>query len=214
MITPAGGAEAKNPSAAENGILKAKLYIGLVHYPIKSKDGSIVQTSVTNLDIHDIARTARTYNLSAYFLIAPPACQLGVVEKIIAHWSNGFGAEYNSDRSDALALIKKAGNIEEARESITAETGRKTSVVVTDAKIHQDLRNITCISMQNMLKLHDFNFLLLFGTGWGLADAVMAKADYILEPVRPLTVHNYNHLSVRAAAAIIIDRVVGENIFI
>jgi hypothetical protein len=214
MINPAGGPGAINPVSAENGALKAKLYIGLVHYPIKSKDGGIVQTSMTNLDIHDIARTARTYNLSGYYLIAPPACQLEVVDKIISHWSNGFGLEYNSDRSDALALVKKAGTIEEVRDLITAETGRKTSVIVTDAKIHQDLRNITCISMQNMLKLHDFNFLLLFGTGWGLADAVMARADHILEPVRPLTVHNYNHLSVRAAAAIIIDRVVGENIFI
>lgn len=212
--TDCGAPLPQNPLSPEGGALKARLYIGLVHYPIKSKDGGIVQTSMTNLDIHDIARTARTYNLSGYYLIAPPVCQLEVVNKIIGHWSNGFGLEYNSDRSDALALVKMAGSVSEACDSITGETGRKTVVIVTDAKIHQDLRNITCISMQNMLKLHDFNFLLLFGTGWGLAEAVIAKADYILEPVRPLTVHNYNHLSVRAAVAIIIDRVVGENVFI
>jgi len=194
--------------------LNSRLYIGLVHYPIKSKDGGIVQTSITNLDVHDIARTARTYNLSGYYLIAPPDCQIELLNKVIGHWSEGFGLEYNSDRSEALSLVKVAGSVDEVREAIVAQTGLKTNVVITDAKTHQDLRNITCNSLQNMLKLYDSNFLLLFGTGWGLAEAVIARADYILEPIRPLTVHSYNHLSVRAAAAIIIDRVVGENVFI
>lgn len=194
--------------------LKAKLYIGLVHYPIKGKDGNITQTSITNLDVHDIARTARTYDLAGYFLISPPSYQIDLVKKILGHWSEGFGAEYNPDRKDALGVVRIAHSVPEAAAMVKDETGRKTRVVVTDAKAHdEDPRNMSCISFQNVLKLNDLSFLLLFGTGWGLADAVIAKADHILEPIRPLAVHRYNHLSVRAAAAIIVDRVVGEHKF-
>ncbi|MGC8720905.1 MAG: RNA methyltransferase, partial [Thermodesulforhabdaceae bacterium] len=50
--------------------------------------------------------------------------------------------------------------------------------------------------------------ILLFGTAWGLADAVFEQADYILEPIRGKS--SYNHLSVRCAAAIIIDRLFGD----
>jgi tRNA (guanine37-N1)-methyltransferase len=47
--------------------------------------------------------------------------------------------------------------------------------------------------------------LLLFGTGFGLTDDVHASADLILKPVQGLT--EYNHLSVRSAVAIILDRI-------
>ena len=46
--------------------------------------------------------------------------------------------------------------------------------------------------------------LLLFGTGWGLAPEALARMDDVLEPVRGTT--DYNHLSVRSAASIILDR--------
>ena len=55
----------------------------------------------------------------------------------------------------------------------------------------------------------DKPYLLLFGTGWGLTDEVMSMSDYILEPIRANS--KYNHLSVRAAVAIILDRLFGEN---
>jgi hypothetical protein len=47
-------------------------------------------------------------------------------------------------------------------------------------------------------------FLLVFGTGWGLSEEIMQGADYTLKPVSGYT--GYNHLSVRSAAAIILDR--------
>ena len=50
--------------------------------------------------------------------------------------------------------------------------------------------------------------LLLFGTAWGLAPECMSAADIILDPVRGIG--PYNHLSVRSATAIILDRLCGE----
>jgi hypothetical protein len=50
--------------------------------------------------------------------------------------------------------------------------------------------------------------MLVFGTAWGLETGFMGKMDYILEPVEGKT--EYNHLSVRTAAAVILDRVAGR----
>jgi hypothetical protein len=49
--------------------------------------------------------------------------------------------------------------------------------------------------------------LLVFGTAWGLAEAFISEADYILEPITGSP--DYNHLSVRTAAGIILDRLLG-----
>ena len=50
--------------------------------------------------------------------------------------------------------------------------------------------------------------LLLFGTAWGLHDELLETVDYVLAPVTGR--NGYNHLSVRTAAAIIMDRLVGR----
>lgn len=48
-------------------IIMANLYLGLVHYPIYNKNMQVIATAVTNFDIHDISRTARTYEVKKYF---------------------------------------------------------------------------------------------------------------------------------------------------
>jgi hypothetical protein len=49
--------------------------------------------------------------------------------------------------------------------------------------------------------------LLVFGTGQGLSPSLIEKADYGLIPIEGFT--EYKHLSVRSAAAIILDRWLG-----
>jgi len=51
--------------------------------------------------------------------------------------------------------------------------------------------------------------MLMFGTGWGLANEVHDLANGQLQPIEA-RVGTFNHLSVRAAAAIIADRLFGE----
>jgi hypothetical protein len=55
-----------------------------------------------------------------------------------------------------------------------------------------------------MLRKESKPFLILFGTGWGLTEAVLAQSDYILESIEGRS--DYNHLPVRSAAAVILDR--------
>ena len=45
--------------------------IALLHYPVYNKNKEIVASSVTNFDIHDIARCARTYGINKYFIVHP-----------------------------------------------------------------------------------------------------------------------------------------------
>lgn len=57
------------------------------------------------------------------------------------------------------------------------------------------------------LEASDEPHLLVFGTGWGLTPEITERADVIPEPICGPT--DYNHLSVRSAAAVILDRLRG-----
>lgn len=50
--------------------------------------------------------------------------------------------------------------------------------------------------------------LILLGTAWGLAPQVIEEAACTLPPI--IGCGDYNHLSVRSAAAIILDRLLGK----
>ena len=50
--------------------------------------------------------------------------------------------------------------------------------------------------------------VLIFSTAWGLDQAVIDEADYVLAPISGIS--DYNHLSVRSAAAITLDRLMGK----
>jgi len=51
--------------------------------------------------------------------------------------------------------------------------------------------------------------LILFGTGWGLTPPLVTGADLRLSPIQAGAPTGYNHLSVRAACAITLDRLRG-----
>ncbi|MCR4442650.1 MAG: RNA methyltransferase [Peptococcaceae bacterium] len=185
-----------------------RVFLGLVHYPVYNKNSEIITTSITNLDIHDIARCAITYNLARYYVIHPLPTQRKLIREITDYWQTGYGAVYNPDRKEALELVELKESIEEAKQAIKAEYGGKVYTVATDARAYphtvgyREFRSILAGEGGN-------NFLLLFGTGWGMSAEVINQADYILQPIYGRG--SYNHLSVRSAVAIILDRVLGEN---
>ena len=183
------------------------VYLGLVHYPIYNKNNEIVTTAITNFDIHDIARTARTYDLAKYFIIHPHESQKDLAQEIITYWQDGFGGQYNPDRKEALSIVEVAPDIEAVKDYIYAKEGVYPVIVTTDARKYAN--TISYKKLRNELSAANRPCLLLFGTGWGIENSVMMQFDYILEPIYgPGT---YNHLPVRAAVAIILDRLRGEN---
>jgi len=184
--------------------LPQPFYIGLVHGPIRSKDGSEITTSVTNLDIHDIARSARTFGFKRYFLITPIKSQQSMVKKILGFWETDSGLIYNPDRKNALSEAQVIDSIEDAIEEITRIEGKRPLVVVTGANFEKYEGKEK--ELIQKIKIDERPMFLLFGTGWGLTASVVEQADFRLEPIFGIANDGYNHLSVRSAVAIYCDR--------
>lgn len=184
----------------------ADLFVGLVHYPIYNKRMQVIASAVTNFDIHDIARTCRTYDVKGYFIIHPLEVQKSIIYKILHYWQEGYGKEYNPDRANALARVAWKSDIAAAACAVEERTGKKPYIVTTDARVYPN--TVSYSFMRKQLAEGDRPVLLLFGTGFGIEAETMAKFDYILEPVYGPC--DYNHLCVRSAAAIILDRLAGE----
>ncbi|HWI54692.1 MAG TPA: RNA methyltransferase [Desulfobacteria bacterium] len=188
-----------------SGNVGPNVYIGLLHYPVYNKNMEIIATSVTNLDIHDIARTACTYNIRRYYIIHPLETQRVLVQDVLDYWQIGYGAEYNQDRKTAFERVALISSLEDTIEQIRIETGKLPITVTTDARVYPN--TVSYRRMRNQM-LDGQPYLILFGTGWGIEKETMQKTDYILEPV--YGPWDYNHLSVRSAVAIILDRLLGE----
>lgn len=183
----------------------ANLYLALLHHPVLDKNGLIVTTAVTNIDIHDIARSARTFGVRRFFVATPVRALRALSEKIIEHWETGFGATYNETRKDALSLVSVEPDLDAVLMSVERDSGRRPVLVVTSARPAAGC--VTFAALRERIEAPGDPHLLVLGTGWGLAPAVLERADARLEPV--VGAADYNHLSVRAAAAIILDRLRG-----
>ncbi len=183
----------------------SKCYVGLVHYPIYNKNKETIATAITNFDIHDISRSSRTYDVSGYFVIHPLETQQDLVKDMLGYWQKGFGSTYNPDRKNALSILSLVESVEVAKQKIFEETGLEPILMGTDAAEGERR-----LSYQDFRKREwDRPILLLFGTGWGMTEEIMDQLDYVLDPIRGRG--EYNHLSVRSAAAIILDRMFGES---
>ncbi len=187
--------------------LRLPLHIALMHYPMYDKFYNVVATSVTNLDIHDIARLARTYNLSSYWIITPLEPQLEMVKRVVQYWTEGPGADYNPHRKEALSLVRTAKSVDEMVEEISSKYGKPVKLIATDARPYPG--RITYDDARCLLREGDAEYVLVLGTGHGIVYEEIRRMDYFLEPIRPGS--SFNHLSVRAAAAILVDRLVGED---
>ena len=114
--------------------MSAPVYLGLVHYPIYNKNGEIITTAITNFDIHDIARTSRTYDIKQYFIIHPLESQAELARNIISYWQDGYGSQYNPDRKEAFSILKIMPDIEKAVEFIKNAEGEHPVIITTDAR--------------------------------------------------------------------------------
>ena len=183
------------------------LHLALVHHPVVNKSGDVIAAAVTNLDLHDISRAARTYAVGSLYVVTPLNDQRQLVERIIDHWTRGAGAAYNPKRRQALELIRIKETLESVIEDIRigSAAAAPPKTIVTSAR---NSRSTISYGKLRRLLQEDRPYLLIFGTAWGLAQSVISGADYMLEPV--MGKEDYNHLSVRSAAAIILDRLVGR----
>jgi hypothetical protein len=248
----------------------AALFVALIHYPVTDRNGRVVTSAVTSLDLHDIARSSRTYGVSAFFVVHPIPEQRTFAASVIDHWQTGYGRQFDSRRREALDLIRIVTDLDEAIVEAERIAGARPSIVYTSARapiaaetasspppIEQSRQStpiaspaiidasasaswietvrpsgdgdtipsptssqsspmrapnaalISYAGMRARLERPDAApVILLFGTGFGMTPALLERADLVLPPV--FGPGAYNHLSVRAAAGIILDRLRGH----
>jgi hypothetical protein len=187
----------------ENNLLACNnLAIALVHYPVYNKHHEIVTSALTNLDQHDIARSSKTYGLDRFYIVTPSEEQRKLAERISGHWQKGWGADYNPDRRQALDIVRVTPSISSAVADFQNSFEKPVKIAVTGAANRAG--SITLATFRTYLLEINQPYLLLLGTGWGLTDECFSTADLILEPIAGNGI--YNHLSVRSAAAIMLDR--------
>lgn len=175
----------------------------LIHHPILDRERAIVTGAITNLDLHDISRSAHTYGLSAFYVAHPIAAQRELAARVREHWLTGSGSRRIPDRVPPMRGLRIVASLDEA----LADSGPDTELWVTSAQASR-----ACLAhgeARERLQGEGAPVLIAFGTGWGLADEVMERAAWLLEPIRSPRDDGFNHLSVRAAAAITFDRLLG-----
>jgi hypothetical protein len=179
--------------------------IVLVHHPILDRDGEIVTTAITNLDVHDISRSARAYGCRHMFVVHPVRAQRELVGRIRDHWVHGSGKRRIPDRAAALELVKTVPSLDDV---FTELGGRAMTEVWATAAQTKGVAETTFAEARTILP-GSKHLLLVFGTGWGLPTSVLQSADRLLSPIVSGRGDGWNHLSVRAACAIVLDRVLG-----
>jgi tRNA (guanine37-N1)-methyltransferase len=179
----------------------SKVCIGIIHYPVYDKRGDIVATSVTNLEIHDIARTCMTFGIDLCYIVTPLEKQRKIAEKLIHHWIHGYGATYNPERGEALKKVRIMSSLQE---TIDHASQQGVPLVVGTSSRERPRKAMTYKELNEFITTESRPALVLFGTGWGLADEMVDLCDKMLVPIKGKG--EYNHLSLRVALGIILDR--------
>jgi hypothetical protein len=179
---------------------------------MSNRKGETITTAVTNMDLHDIARSCRTYDLRRYFVMTPILDQHALVQRIIAHWKTDTMKKYHPDRFEAFSRIELAFDFKSILDRIEADTKEAPEVVLTDARVAP--HTVSYADYRAEIERPDRTrpVLLVFGTGWGVSPEFYPEVHVRLEPIfgrdesTPGQPGPYNHLSVRSAVAIILDR--------
>lgn len=182
------------------------LYIGLLHHPVLDRYGRTVTTAITGLDIHDIARSARTYAVQTFYVITPLESQREIAERIKRYWLELKEID-PTHRAEALHCVAIVATLEDSLSDVVTSEGVSPFLIATSART-QAQAQIGYRELSRQIEERRESVYILFGTGWGLAPEAFSRVDYVLPPI--CGPEEYNHLSVRAAVAITLDRLRGR----
>ena len=91
-----------------------RLAVALVHYPVLDRHGGIQTTAITNLDVHDLARSSRTYGCAAFYVVTPVTAQQEQARAIIGFWEGDVGKRRNKDRTEAMSRVHVTASVNDA----------------------------------------------------------------------------------------------------
>jgi hypothetical protein len=185
--------------------VRERSYLALIHHPVLEREGKIVSSAITALDLHDFSRLARTYGLGGVFAQTNLPMQAALAQRLMDHWVRGAGAVMNPNRREALEILRLVETLDEAVERIRDAWGEEPLLAATSAR--EDGRRVTFAEARERVQGLSRPLLVLFGTSWGLAPSVLERCDWVIEPIGSPS--GFNHLSVRSAASITVDRLFG-----
>ncbi len=182
-------------------------YVVLMHSDVLiGPERQVGTTSVMSIDIHDIARSSATYNIENFFVVTPLKDQQKIVTHFLSFWQEGRGVEYNKSRHEALDRVRLVASLDEVLAQVKEATKKEPILLITSARPITGKPSLS-FADQDLVWHEGRPVILLFGTGRGLADTVIERADYVLNPIHGFS--SFNHLSVRSAVGIILDRWIG-----
>ncbi len=189
---------------SSNSLVKLpEVSVALIHWPVRDRTGSVVATNVTNFDIHDIARVAKTYGVHRYFIVHRQREQLMFVNRILEHWKVGYGAKYNPSRGPALESVQLAETLEE----VISRFEVPPRIIGTAARVIEGLPRVSFGELKKQMSMPgESSYLLVFGTGYGLTSDLLKSCHAVLEPIKGASPEQFRHLSVRSAVSICLDR--------
>lgn len=183
-------------------------YVVLMHDEVLTgSEHQVGTTSVMSIDIHDIARSSATYGMKQFFIVTPLVDQQKIIQKFFSFWRSEGGIAYNANRHEALNLVHVMDRLDQVIAAIEQREGKKPLLIGTSAR--KTTGKMISFYDQDMVWQEGRPVLLILGTGQGLSDDLMSRCDYILNPIHGFS--DFNHLSVRSAAAILMDRWMGRN---
>jgi tRNA (guanine37-N1)-methyltransferase len=187
-----------------------KHYCAILHNDVMMPDGKTGESSVTSIDIHDIARSSTTYGIEHYFLITRLQAQQKIIDKFLNFWHEN-GELINENRSHALKNVSWLPELDDVIEKIKNENDGIDPVCIATSS-RREIPHKNMISFYDQGKIWRLNrpILFIFGTAHGISPKIMEKIEFRLCPIEGMK--EFNFLSVRSAAAIIFDRWFGINI--
>jgi hypothetical protein len=191
-------------------VRRHRVAVVLLHHPVTNRLGTLTTTAVTNMDIHDLSRTCRTYEVDHFYLVSPLQGQEGIVDRILAYWSGDQAREWHPDRAEALSRTRFLPDFDSVRNDLAARyPSLSVEVVMPDARPLGGQVGYAETRAEWSKEPSGIKVIVL-GTGWGVASTFHPEVNRFLAPIYgPLGRDGYNHLSVRAAGAVILDRLFG-----
>lgn len=183
--------------------IRSKIHLVLRHDSVLGRGGKIIDANVTQIDLHDFCRLSTTYGLGGFHCVTEMEAQHRICSEILDYWHEGPGKTYNPDRVSALGLLKLHRSFHELE---TQMEGENPLWIGTSA--NESDKKIDFSELSDIIERSGRSAVIQFGTSWGLSPEQMSRCDWVLPPIDG---HNgYNHLSVRCAAAIIVDRLLRQ----
>jgi hypothetical protein len=149
-----------------------------------------------------------TYGLRGYYIVHPIEAQRKLVERIKTHWIDGSGGKRIPDRVAPLMLVNVVPTLDDALSDFAP--GEPVTVWTTGAGTPPGADSLSHAQAAAELQEPGPPVLILLGTGWGLHASIHQQAAQRLAAIQAAGSAGFNHLSVRAAAAILLDRLLGE----